>query len=105
MDEPKTAAALMIDGHEYPLAYDFNSLCNAEMLTGCNLLVALRDLANLSAGQLIGVLYAAITAGDPSSKLKVRDVGALIRLDTLGSIQEALAHAYLNSLPNKEPVL
>jgi hypothetical protein len=90
---------LVIDGVEYQVAYDFNRICEVEAAAGANLLEALGSLLSLSAAQLRGLLFAAIERD--GARLTLAQVGALIRVDTIASIEDALAEAYRLSLPEK----
>lgn len=91
-------STLKVDKEEYRLGYDFNGLCDAEALTGCNLLTAMRDLGEASAGQLRGLLFAAIRAvpyeGMPGSAELLKQCGDLLRADTIGPVILALGHTY-----------
>lgn len=91
-------AKLVVDEKEYRLAYSFNSIALAEAHAGCNLLRGLESLTDLSAVQLRGLLYAALTVAHP--ELTIADAGNLIRLDTIGPITTALAEAYTLSMPS-----
>lgn len=89
-------ATFTVDGKEYSLHFDFNELCDAETATGCNLLSALESLGALTARQLRGLLYAMIVrfdglSADPGEAMK--QMGALIRIDTAGSIMLAIGMA------------
>ena|SRR3569832_908390 len=97
-------AKLEVDGKAYKLCYSFNSIAVAESVAGCNLLKGLESLTDLTAVQLRGLLYAALSVAHPD--LTVEDAGTLVRLDTIGSITTALAEAYTISLPasKKKPV-
>jgi hypothetical protein len=102
LTEVKKTAALEIDGTVYPLAYDFNSICDAEQFAGVNLLAGLQDMANLSVSQLRGLLLAAIRAGDSTSKLTLTEVGEMLRFDTVLLATEKLAESIVLSIPKKE---
>jgi hypothetical protein len=93
-------ATLSIDDVEYKLAYSFNAIAEAESVTGCNLLRGLESLTDLSATQLRGLLYAAMTVAHP--EFTIEQVGHLIRLDTIGPVTTALAEAYSLSMPKKK---
>lgn len=92
-------ATLAIDGIEYTLSYDFNRICMAESAAGCNLLEALGNLLSMSAVQLLGLLYAMIERD--GKRVSREQVGALVRIDTIPAIEQALAEALRLSLPAK----
>lgn len=93
-------ATLALDGQEYSLCYSFNAIALAEKTAGCNLLSGLQTLTDLSAMQLRGLLFAALTVAQP--ELTINDVAKLIRLDTIGPITMAIAQAYTLSMPNND---
>ena len=89
-----------IGGVKHTLAYDFNKICEAEELTGCNLLAALTHLSSLSAAELRGLFYAALEAGPKHAfpgrtpQESLEEAGNMIRIDTILPIGEALSQAY-----------
>lgn len=91
---------LEIEGAMYSLAYDYNAIAVAENVAGVNLLEGLRNLENLNAQQLRGLLYAALLIAHP--RMTIEEAGSLIRLNTLLPISEAIAQAYVYSLPEKK---
>lgn len=95
-------STLTIDGKEFKLAYDFNAIADAEQFAGCNLLNALENMNDITAGQLRGLLYAAIVAAWPEeSKTQppsLAAAGRLCRVDTIGVVTQALADAYMLTL-------
>lgn len=93
-------AKLVVDENEYRMCYSFNSIALAEAHAGCNLLRGLESLTDLSAVQLRGLLYAALTVAHP--EITIDDAGKMIRLDTIGPITEALAEAYTLSMPQNK---
>jgi len=97
-------ATLTIDDQTYKLAYSFNAIALAEAASGANLLRGLESLSDLTALQLRGLLYAAMTVARPETTIE--EAGALIRLDTIGIVTTALGEAYMLSLPEskKNPV-
>jgi hypothetical protein len=92
-------ADLEIDDKTYKLAYSFQAIAEAEHLAGCNLLSGLDNLQELSARQLRGLFFAALSIAQP--KITIEQSTALIRLDTTYSIRLALAKAYNLSIPDK----
>lgn len=98
-------AKLKIDDQTYNLVYDFNAIAEAERLAGCNLMhgLALILLDAPTAGQFRGLLYAALRKGHP--KITLAQAGALVRIDTMPEIQEALLRAYNASLPEEKKIL
>ena len=93
-------STLTVDGQEYKLAYDFNAIAQAETITRCNLLSGMHSLGDLSAAQLRGLLYAALSLAQP--KMTADDAGKLVRFDTLSAIENALVEAYKLSTPEKK---
>jgi hypothetical protein len=92
-------STLVIDNETLTLAYDFNAIADAERIAGCNLLAALENLADISAIQLRGLLYAAIVTEPPDVRPTLVDCGNLIRLDTIAAVTMALAKAYELATP------
>lgn len=90
-------AQLAIDGQTYQLAYSFNSIAVAEQVGGFNLLAGLENLKELTAGQLRGLLYAALILAQPD--VTIEQAASLIRLDTLTAVTAALVEAYSLSMP------
>jgi len=93
-------STLTIDGEDHKLAYSFKTIRLAEVETKTNLLNGMKNLNNISAGELVGLLWAALLVDKPKTKLS--DVDKLVRFDTLVPISEALTQAYLLSIPKKE---
>ena len=95
-------STLTIDGKKYQLAYDFNCIADEEQSAGCNLLNALENMNDITAGQLRGLLYAALIAGradgERSPAPTLAEAGRLCRVDTIGIVTEALAEAYVLTL-------
>jgi hypothetical protein len=92
-------ADLKLAGKTYRLVYSFNAIAEAEHVAGCNLLAGLESLRDLTALQLRGLLYAAMSVADP--KITIEQAGSLVRLDTIEPITEALGKAYQLSMPAK----
>ena len=92
-------STLTIDDKKYLLAYDFNSIAEAEPVAGCNLLAALENLNAITAAQLRGLLYAAMVVTPPDPAPTLAQAGDLIRLDTIETVTLALAEAYQLSMP------
>jgi hypothetical protein len=91
---------LTIDGKTYHLAWSFKGIRMAEKASGCNVLNGLKNLNEVTGEQLAGLLYGALLVDNP--KCKFEDVDAIIRLDTIPLISNALVEAYINSIPKKE---
>lgn len=90
-------AKLVVDGKTYSLAYDFNAIAFAESVSpGSNLLEGLRNLRNLTAMQLRGLLHAALLKAHP--RMTLNQAGELLRLDTLDTVCDRIAQAYLLSI-------
>lgn len=97
-------ATLEIDGKAYRLSYDFNAIAEAEKEAGCNLLhgIAVILLRGMNAGQLRGLLYAALRQAHP--KMTLSGAGRLIRIDTMPSITTAIIEAWNASLPEAKKI-
>ena len=95
---PKVLLAL--DGEEYFLTWDFNSIARAESLTGLNLLFAVDLDPNISAGQLRGLLWAALQKFQPEMTLD--QVGGMIHPRHAKTIIRALNEAFHGSQPDPE---
>ena len=93
-------STLEINGETYRLAYSFNAIALAESVAGCNLLEGLRNLSNLSASQLRGLFYAALSVANP--KITLEEAGALIAVDGTVQITDAVVEAYILSMPKKK---
>jgi hypothetical protein len=92
-------STLTVDDQEFQLCFSFNSIALAEHHANCNLLHGLENLSDLSALELRGLLYAAMTLAKPDTTIE--DAAKLIRLDTIGPVTMAIAEAYSLSLPKK----
>jgi hypothetical protein len=93
-------STLKVDEKEYKLAYSFNAIAVAERTAGCNLLSGLENLSDLSALQLRGLLFAALSIAHPT--ITIEGAGRMIRLDTIAPITTSLAEAYQLSMPEKK---
>lgn len=93
---------LEIDGVTWRLRYDFNAIAEAEAATGQNLLLGMSVaiINAMTAATIRALLFAALRPLHPQATLL--DAGALIRLDTLKEIQEALKETYLLAMPEKK---
>lgn len=74
----------------FRLTYDYNEICDAENLTGLNLLSAMRNLDAMSAGQMRAVLLALLKSAHPKTTLP--EAGKLLSNDR-ESVIEALRKA------------
>jgi hypothetical protein len=93
---------LTIDETTYHLVYDFNAIAEAEKLCGIGLLhgiAAVLSSGAVTAGELRGLLYAALRKAHP--KITLSAAGHLVRLDTMPGITNALAGAWIASLPTE----
>jgi hypothetical protein len=97
----KTAQLVLPEG-TLTLAYDFNAIADAEEIAGCNLLAALENLSDISANQLRGLLYAAVTVAPPAVRPTLVECGEMIRLDTIATVTMALADAYQLATPTAD---
>jgi hypothetical protein len=99
-------ASLTIAGETYRLIYSFNAIAEAETEAGCNLLhgISAALLNTMSAAQMRGLFYAALKPFQPAMTLAV--AGAMIRIDTLPDIFEAISEAYKLAMekPKNPPV-
>jgi len=68
----------------YRLTFDYNEICDAEVVTGLNLLWALRNLDATSAGQMRGLVYALLKSAHPEVLLS--EAGALLAADSASVI-------------------
>jgi hypothetical protein len=100
-------ATLELEGQTYKLAYSFNAVAEAELVAKCNLLSGLENLHELSAIQLRGLLYAALSVAQP--EITLSQAGEMIhpfttpaRAETITPISRALAEAYGLSMPEKK---
>ena len=85
---------LEIDGKEYFLVFDFNSICVAEQMTGINLLTSL-DFSNVDASKLRALLYASLIKLQPDITLDA--AGELITLRSASKVTKALSDAFTES--------
>ena len=79
------------DPQVYKLAFDFNSLVDAETLTGLNLMRPLANLSQLTAGEIRGLLYAMLKPAHPQVLLS--EAGDLFSRDmetVTGALAEVL---------------
>jgi hypothetical protein len=100
-------AKLEIDGKTYELAWSFNAIATAERSINAgrpveervNLLhgVAALLVSAMAAEELQGLLFAALSLAHP--KLTMKESNALVRIDTLVDIKNALLRAYNVSMP------
>jgi hypothetical protein len=92
---------ITIKGREYSLCWDFSAICEAEKLTGCNLLQGIAGvmLHTMTAAQFRGLLYAAMLKAQPNTTLL--DAGSLLSIESMSDIREALLKAYGVSMPEK----
>jgi hypothetical protein len=95
---------IMLAGKEISLCYDMNAIAAAEKLEpGINLLQGIAGvmLHTMTAGQFRALLYAAMTKAQPSTTLL--DAGALLTIDSMPAIREALLTAYGVNSPEPKP--
>lgn len=89
------------DEHEYRLAFDFNEICAAEVVAGCNLMSVLGGHA-VDAAQTRGLLYACLKKGHP--RVLLAEAGGLLTRDmttTLGALNELLREAGMFEEPEE----
>jgi hypothetical protein len=87
---------LSLNGKDYRLAFDFNSLAVAEQETGMDMLRAVR-FENLSVLQYRALLYAALLKAQPT--ITITDAGNLCTMANLGKITDGILSAYGISMP------
>jgi hypothetical protein len=88
---------LVLGGTTYHLSYDFNAICQAERVTGVNLLSSV--VGEISAASLRGLLWAALLKDRPL--MTVEEVGGLIRPENIATIREAIVTAWFGSVPEE----
>jgi len=94
------AAIVRIGGKEYLLVYDFNSICDAESVAGCNLLDAIQHMGGMSAVEFRGLLYAALKPNHP--EMTIGAAGDLFSCVTqLPDWTRGLAEAYSLSVKSQ----
>jgi hypothetical protein len=101
LDPLLPSVCLRVGGKDRHLCYDFNAIAQAEKLTSINLLAARVNFHDLSAGQMRGLLWAALITEDPAITLE--QVGKLIHLGNMRMINLALAETWLQSVPEDVP--
>lgn len=95
-------APLEIDGRIYQVCYDFNAIAAAEEACKCNNLLqgmGLLLVKGYNASQLRGLFYAALQRAHPGTTVEA--AGALVRIDTITDIRNAILSAYNLSIPEK----
>ena len=102
-DTDKLLSSVTIDDKTYKLGYNFNSLCDAEDVSGCNLLDALGMIAGgagVTAKQLRGLLlgmlveqpwWPKVVKDSPKEALKF--AGQLVRMDTIEPLTMGILEA------------
>ena len=93
-------STITLKGIEYKLAFDFNALAQAEADTKLNLLSAL-DFIGLDIQKYRALLYATMLKFQP--EMTIEEAGALIGLDVMPRISEAIVEAWKLSMPDPEP--
>jgi hypothetical protein len=93
------SAPLEIDGETYHLVFNYNAIAEAEIATGfgCNLLHGISAPSTITALQLRGLLFAALTPLQPKTTMK--EAGSLIRLDTIPAVLQAIGESWTLSIP------
>ena len=98
VDPTLPRVSVTVDGKEYFLCFDFNSIVEAENLTGLNLLNAL-DFSNINATKLRALLYSALLKLQPDITLEA--TGTLLAVGR-GAITAALVKAFTESHPEHD---
>lgn len=75
------------DPQEYKIQFDFNEVCEAESVCGCNLMRAIAG-GEISAAQTRGLLYACLKTAHPVVTLS--EAGGLLSKD-INTVLDALA--------------
>ncbi|HXI88453.1 MAG TPA: hypothetical protein VNH18_14675 [Bryobacteraceae bacterium] len=104
MEHDVVSFTLEDDPQIYKLTYDFNAICDAEAVTGCNLLQAQIRLKNLSATEVRGLLYACLKPAYPAVLLS--EAGDLLSRDletVSGALAEALGIVKSENIPDEAP--
>lgn len=86
--------SLKLGGHEYHLAFSFNSIALVEKETGINLLKA--SLGEISAVTLRALLWAALLPENPD--FTIERVGDLITMRNAAVAHQALVTAWFGSI-------
>lgn len=91
-----------IDDRVFRFGYNFNDICDAEEVAGCNLLDAVAKIISggggplVTATQLRGLVYAMLVP-DGGYPRKAEDLlkfaGSLVRVDTMGGLVLAIGEA------------
>ena len=97
-DEMNDLATFQAGDREIQLGFDFNNLCDAEPVVGCNLLSAMESMGGpLTATQLRGLLYAMVVPFDGFKDKSPRDqlqaVGGLVLMTNTEAIRVAMVAA------------
>jgi hypothetical protein len=91
-------AAITIDGRQLTLRWDFNSLVRAEKQSGVNILSAVTHMVSgLTSEELRGLLLAFLLPDQPD--VTVDEAGALLRIDTILLITQAIDTAISETMP------
>lgn len=93
------SAVLEIDGRSYDLVFDYNSVADAEALTGVNLLhgISAAMFGTVTAAQLRGLLFASLKPRNPD--ITLQQAGELISIGNLKQVYTALSEAWSASVP------
>lgn len=100
-------AKVTIDETEYSLAYSYGAIAKAEKLTGCNLLLGMVNISDLSdtgfpaANVVLGLFWSALSVAHPH--MTMNDAAVLIRPDTIGSVIDAYREAQNLSSKDYKP--
>ena len=98
LDPTLPNVALILNGIERHLCYDFNAIVEAEKSTGVNLLLAAIEAQ--SATTLRGLLWAALRKEDPT--LTIEQVGSWITMRNAPIIHQALITAWFGSIDEQK---
>ncbi len=80
MELEKVTFTLPNDPQEYTLTYSFNEICDAEAVTGVNLLHAAVNVSQMNAVQMRGLLYACLKTAHP--EVLIKEAGLLLSRDS-----------------------
>ena len=90
---------LELEGEEYTLIFDFNSIALAESITKVNLLEAI-EFKGITAAQYRGIFYASLLKAQP--EITLAEAGSLITLRYMPLITDAMVSAWIASMPAKD---
>jgi hypothetical protein len=108
------SALLEVGGRVYPLLFSFDALAEAERLSGCDLLLhhPATFYGTLTASQWRGLLASALLSESlpaagcsriPGPRDLLEVAGLLLRPESMRLVSEAIARAWVLSMPERKP--